>query len=293
MNPQLRELQDHDAEEVAALFVAAFGEARPTDAEEIRTWLRNEELKREWLQVLEVDGRVVGYGDVTIEPDVVALDVAAPGHWDPFFDWAEETAKSHGISQVRAFIPSGHELAEIVAQRSYRRWRSSYTMEMALTRSEPSAFPDGFQLRSFRPDADAEPLRRALNESFAEDPFFHEESESAFREFHLKARGYDPTLWLLAWAENEIAGFAMTFPEHSGNVELGWVGNLGVRAPWRRRGLGEALLRASFNELHARGIPRVGLGVDVENVTGALRLYERVGMSPIDRWDNWILDLGR
>lgn len=288
----LRELRDADAGQVADLFVAAFGEARALDAEEIRTWLRNEELKPEWLRVLEVDGEVVGYGDVTIGEDEVALDVAAPGHWDPFLDWAEETARSRGISRARIFVPSDHELAGIVALRSYRLWRSSYTMEMDLKRSQPAVLPEGLQLRSFRPDDDADHLRRALNEAFADDPFSHEESESGFREFHLKARGYDPNLWLLAWDEDEIAGFAMAFPEHSGNIELGWVGNLGVRSPWRRCGLGEALLRSIFNELHARGIPRVGLGVDVENVTGALRLYERVGMSPTARWDNWILDLG-
>ena len=55
-------------------------------------------------------------------------------------------------------------------------------------------------------------------------------------------------------------------------------------------GLGEALLRAAFAELFARGRRRVGLGVDTENVTGALRLYERVGMRPIERNDNWSLE---
>jgi mycothiol synthase len=286
----LRELRDGDAEQVAALFRTTFGEARALDAEEIRTWIRNEELKPEWLQVLEVDGRVVGYGDVVIEDDEVALDVAAPGHWDPFLDWAEETAKSRGIHRVRAFIPAGHELADVVAARSYKMWRSSFTMERDLKGSDPPAMPDGFRLRSYRPDLDAEVLRSALNEAFADDPTSHEESESGFRESFLKARGFDPSLWLLAWAEDELAGFAIAFPERSGNNELAWIRVLGVRSPWRRRGLGEALLQAAFFELQRRGIPRVGLGVDVENVTGALRLYERVGMSPTTRWDNWILD---
>ena len=53
---------------------------------------------------------------------------------------------------------------------------------------------------------------------------------------------------------------------------------IGVRVAWRRRGIGEALLRLAFCELYARGRRRVGLGVDAENTTGATRLYERVGM---------------
>jgi ribosomal protein S18 acetylase RimI-like enzyme len=42
--------------------------------------------------------------------------------------------------------------------------------------------------------------------------------------------------------------------------------------------LGLALLRHSFNEYYRRGKRKVGLGVDAENLTGALRLYERAGM---------------
>jgi ribosomal protein S18 acetylase RimI-like enzyme len=59
---------------------------------------------------------------------------------------------------------------------------------------------------------------------------------------------------------------------------MGWVGRLGVRRPWRKRGLGEALLLHSFNEFYQRGISKVGLGVDASNPTGATRLYQKVGM---------------
>ena len=76
-----------------------------------------------------------------------------------------------------------------------------------------------------------------------------------------------------------------------GEPGLGWVGILGVRSPWRRRGLGDALLRASFAALYERGLRRVGLGVDTENVTGALRLYERAGMRAVRRTDSWVLEL--
>jgi len=59
---------------------------------------------------------------------------------------------------------------------------------------------------------------------------------------------------------------------------MGWVGTLGVRRPYRRQGLGLALLRHSFAEFYRRGRRRVGLGVDSQNLTGATRLYQKAGM---------------
>jgi ribosomal protein S18 acetylase RimI-like enzyme len=62
---------------------------------------------------------------------------------------------------------------------------------------------------------------------------------------------------------------------------------LGVRPQWRRRGVATALLRHSFRDFRDRGATRVGLGVDGENTTGAVRLYERVGMRVVRRNDTY------
>src|SRR5260221_1434655 len=165
----LRPLREEDAEQVAALFVAAFGEARRLDAEEIRAWLRNDEFEPDWLRVLEVDGRVAGYGDIFVQRDVVQLDVAAPGHWETFFDWAESEACAHDVPRVRAYFESGHELQELVAARGYRYFRSSYTMGIALEARAPVMLPDSIELRTYR-DEDEAVLRPALNEAFGADP---------------------------------------------------------------------------------------------------------------------------
>jgi mycothiol synthase len=287
----LRLLREEDAEEVVALYRAAFGDQRPIDAQEIVSWLNNPELKNEWLRVLEVDGRVVGYGDIWIDNGEVALDVAAPGYWQTFFEWAEERARVEQLSRVRAYFPAGHELAGFVERRGYRLWRSAYTMQIELgdAASEAARLPPGIELRAYGP-GDDDLLRVALNEAFAIDPFFHRVTRSSFRAFYLGGRGFDPSLWLLAWDRAELAGFILAFSEHAGDDTLGWVASLGVLPAWRRRGLGAALLRAGFRELHARGLRRVGLGVDAENETGALRLYQRVGMYVVRQGDNWVLD---
>ena len=60
---------------------------------------------------------------------------------------------------------------------------------------------------------------------------------------------------------------------------------LGVRRPWRRRGLGRALLLEAFARFRERGCHAAALGVDGENTTGAVRLYESVGMRVAHRAD--------
>jgi mycothiol synthase len=284
---RLRELREEDAETVASLFVECFGDARLLDAEEIRSWFRNTEFEPEWLRVLDEEGQVVGYGDIWPQGDELTLDAAAPGRWDVFFDWAEEEAGRRGIPRVRTQVPHGHELTRVVETRGYAPWRHSLTMEIALD-IEPArtALPGGLELRVYRDD-DRDALIAALNESFADDPFHHDVTPSSYREFFLGARGFDPALFLLAWDGGELAGYALDYLGHGSDAELGWVANLGVRPRWRRRGLGEALLHASFAALYARGLRRVGLGVDAQNATGALRLYERAGMRQVRRSDNW------
>ena len=287
-----RPLRESDAAAVVAAYGVAFGEERPIDAAEVVSWFRNSELRTDWLRVLEVEGRVVGYGDVLVSEDAVAVEVAAPGHWDVFLDWAEDLARAEAVPRVRVFFPAGHELAQVLASRGYRLWRSAYTMEIDLGDVAPGipALPPGIELRSFE-DTDAELVRAALNEAFEHDPFHEEATPERFREFYLKARGFDPLLWLLAWDGDALAGFVLAFPQRLGDHGLGGIEVLGVRRAWRRQGLGRLLLLAAFGELHARGLRRIGLGVDAENATGAVQLYRGVGMRVVRQGDSWGLDV--
>jgi ribosomal protein S18 acetylase RimI-like enzyme len=108
----------------------------------------------------------------------------------------------------------------------------------------------------------------------------HDPIDETFEEWahwHVERDSYDPSLWFLAMAGDELAGFSICRSDpvdpHAGYVSL-----LGVRRAWRRRGLGEALLLASFDAFRRRGLTRGTLGVDASSVTGATRLYERAGM---------------
>src|SRR5690606_16415414 len=98
----------------------------------------------------------------------------------------------------------------------------------------------------------------------------------SFEQFteRLNTGRFDPELWILAEDGDQLAGVSIC--EIDG--DKGVVRTLGVRRPWRKRGLGLALLNQSFRAFVDRGIRRAWLSVDADSPTGAPRLYSRAGM---------------
>lgn len=290
---QLRQLRREDSADVARLFVESWADARRMDAGEIEQRFANEALDPEHLLVL-VDGeRVVGYFDLWVEGEHVDVDVAAPGIWDEAFEHAENKARALGAKRTRTFVAADHDVEDVVTGRGYRPIRSSWTMEVEFGVEAPAgaSVPAGIEIRPYRHPEDERATYEAHVEAFADHWDYHRETFEHWRQFTVGSRNFDPTLWLLAWTGDEIAGYALNFPERAGDPGYGWVGTLGVRRPWRRRGLGEALLRRSFAVLHAGGVRKVRLSVDAESPTGATRLYERTGMSVLRRSNTWEREL--
>jgi ribosomal protein S18 acetylase RimI-like enzyme len=91
----------------------------------------------------------------------------------------------------------------------------------------------------------------------------------------------DPDLWKVAWEGDQVAGMVLNFLNEKENEEYhrlrGWTENISVRKPWRRRGLASALLTRSLQMFKVMGMDHAALGVDTQNLTGALDLYEGVG----------------
>ena len=123
--------------------------------------------------------------------------------------------------------------------------------------------------------AQARAFHSALNEAMADDWGFVAMPFDEWRRLRLEAAETDVSLWFAASDGDEIAGAIRCDGTKFGG---GFVGALGVRRPWRRRGVGAALLQRAFLEYFRRGVTRVSLGVDSTNQSGATRLYERVGM---------------
>jgi mycothiol synthase len=139
--------------------------------------------------------------------------------------------------------------------------------------------PEGVTLRTFVRGQDERAAWRAAEESFADH---WEHTEMPFETWTQLlidgAEHFDPELWWLAEADGEVVGVALCDAEGPGQPEHGWVGTLGVRRPWRGRGIAKALLAQVFVDFHRRGKQGVGLGVDSQSSTGANLLYERAGM---------------
>jgi mycothiol synthase len=166
---------------------------------------------------------------------------------------------------------AGHAL---LRDNGYSPIRYFWRMEIKLNEAPvAAAFPDGIALRPFIRDEQAVAVWQADNEVFHDHWGSHELTfEDWSRRFGNP--NFDPTLWLVAWDGDEIAGFSQNRLRQG----IGWVGTIGVRRHWRNQGLGIALLRHTFGEFYKRGTTTIGLGVDSANLTGATRVYERAGM---------------
>jgi mycothiol synthase len=130
-------------------------------------------------------------------------------------------------------------------------------------------------------DADLRLVYDLVNESFAEH-FGHGEDRSydEWIQQWRRRESFDLSLWWVA--ELDAAPVAVLLGRTLG--EEGFVSTLGTLKAARGRGIGAFLLRTSFAEFRARGYRRVTLGVDSENATGAVHLYESVGMRQAADW---------
>lgn len=146
--------------------------------------------------------------------------------------------------------------------------------------SEPE-YPDGIAARSFERGKDEDVSYYARNESFRDHWNFTKPRKEDWLHW-LESEDFDPSLFLLAFDESgEVAGMCWNgiYKEHNKRIgrDEGWVDCLGVLRPYRKRGLGRALLLESMRLLRDRGMKELALGVDADSPTGATRLYESVG----------------
>jgi mycothiol synthase len=140
-------------------------------------------------------------------------------------------------------------------------------------------WPDGIRVRTVRPDEERE-VHALLGEAFADT---HDFRPTPLEEWAAwwDGEGKRLDLWFAAESDDALAGVSLLQAERAGSPGLGWVESLGVRQSRRRHGLGRALLLHSFRSLRRLGCTAVGLSVQADNPTGAVRLYESVGMRPV------------
>jgi len=170
----------------------------------------------------------------------------------------------------------------MVEARGYRLVRHYWRMEAPLTDDIPPPREiQGVRLRPFVLGQDERGVHAAWQESFADHWGFVRRGFDEWAEHRFHESAFNPNLWFVAEEGQEIVGSLQGVDEEGS----AWVGMLGVRPAWRKRGIGEALLRHAFVEFRRRGYERVALSVDSANPTGATALYERVGMRAVLQYD--------
>ncbi|MBN1890018.1 MAG: GNAT family N-acetyltransferase [Thermoflexales bacterium] len=165
---------------------------------------------------------------------------------------------------------------------SMRRTRYFFTMRRDLAAPLPSLEPPpGLDLRRWDDRRGDRVVWAAAEEAFADHWGYQPQSWEAF-EHRIHSGQIRPASSFIAWDGDEVAGgslnkFSLPDPVAPPLARPGWVGTLFVRRPWRRHGLGRALLLASLAHARQMGHDVVLLNVDAASLTGAVHLYESVG----------------
>jgi mycothiol synthase len=261
------------------------------------------------LLVFTPAGELAGFGRVFANPEpaeqarAFLVFEAHPGHRpygveEILLDWLEArgTARLRELAATRpgrrAVLRTGVEdtltarVARVQAH-GFQIVRYFYRMRRDLSQPMPDRpAPEGVRLCSWRPDLDRAAWQ-VFNESFS-DHWGHEFAPYAdWQQFFVGQSTFSPGLTRLAVAGDDVVGISINRLSPEDNARSGrdeaTIGQLGVRRAWRKRGVASALLVDSMRAFQAAGLRYATLGVDSENTTNALQLYEGLGFVPVIR----------
>ncbi len=263
------------------------------------------------LRLAEVDGVLVAHGRVEwIDTNDGLREYRVGGYVDPAW-------RRRGIGRTlhRALVSRAHEIAagqETDRPRSLGLWtneqaagavalaegegfgRERWFFEMerpAIDRDLPEIppMPDGLEVRPLT-RAQAWQLWEADVEAFRDHWGGFDASEASFSRW-VERPEWKPELFVIAWDGDEIAGGVINSVYVEENealgVRRGWLDSVFTRRQWRKRGLARALIARSLHLLAAQGLDAAALGVDADNPSGALGLYESFGFGVVHRGSAW------
>jgi mycothiol synthase len=282
-------------EVVAALESSLYGPSTFSQADLEAEWSELD-LARDARVVRDGD-RVVGYGAVRERHELwrvegyVHPDALGRGIGKLIATGLEEHAARGGAQRIQNSVleadSAARRLLESLGYGSVRVFRE---MRVELEAPPPAPeWPDGLRVLPFEPERDALEFHAAHQQAFADHWDYTPRDFESWSKAHIESERFDPTLWGVIRAGDEIAaGTICTGHTYGG----GFVQALFTRRPWRRQGVGAALLRDCFARFWERGEHSVGLGVDAASDTGAFRLYEGAGMAPALGWVTYEKEFG-
>jgi len=281
MSVDIRPFVDDDAPVVAALISAEeellYGRPGRVTGADILMWLQY--TKESW--IWEEDGRILASATFGVHGDAANVRgfVADKGRGlgTEIVERGETFARAEGVTKIIAGAAEPDAAARALFEsQGYREVRRFYEMAIELTEEpSPPVLPAGFVIDELRDD-EYEVFYEALNEAFAEHWEWHPQPYEEWLERRKgQHRDEHGPVWFVVRDGGELAAVTRNDADVAGG---GYVGAIGVRPAWRGQGLGKALLQRTFAEFWRRGTTRATLDVDSQNATGAVALYERVGM---------------
>lgn len=259
------------------------------DAEDLHSELADPELDlaRDTLALRTTDGTLVAGGFVTARGH---LDAQFAEGWERpelrerLVSFGEKRGLSRGLESVFQFVPEADtEGAAWLVDRGYVLDHTSWVLRLdADTPIEGRTLPAGYAVRPFGP-ADAKAAYAVIRDAFAEWDSEPERSFASWSAGTLGRPNVDPSTFRVATYGGEIVGACTVFD----SAEEAWVAQLAVAREHRRRGVAQQMLADAYAAARERGLPHAGLSTDTR--TGALDLYQRLGMRVLFTLNNYHL----
>lgn len=178
----------------------------------------------------------------------------------------------------------------LLRKAGFEQARWFFDMKRELSEPIPDlALPEGIEVRTVTMNS-IKQVWHADIEAFQDHWGGFDSSDEALQRW-IDQPSFDPSLWVIAYDGDEVAAGVINaiHPEENEalGVRHGWLHSVFTRRAWRRRGLARALIARSLVLLKERGMDHGMLGVDADNPTGALGLYEGIGFSVAERSMAW------
>jgi mycothiol synthase len=256
------------------------------------------------------DGRtMVGYGVLSSRSEADPVhDMRYEGGVHPSYRgrglggellaWAEKAAvplhndrhPGRPLSLSSGCLSGNAGAAALHEQRGYQPVRWFHEMVRDLTAAIPEAVvPAGVQVASYTPEM-AEHARLVRNESFR-DHWGSTETPAQLWAYFLASAAFRPGFSFLAYEGSEPLGMLISYEYEAYNAKTRHrnlhISLVGTRAAGRKRGIATALLLTAMSAARADGYDQASLGVDADSLTGAVRLYERVGFTVARTWTSY------